>query len=75
MFLVCYSLLNSQNISKITVRKGWLLGHLWHTKKAAEVAQKKEQQLAHGESYPQWKWDDKMDGVGIASKPKGQNPK
>ena len=30
-------------------------------KKAAEVAQKKEQQLVHGEFYPQWKWDNNLD--------------
>ena len=32
-------------------------------KKAAEVAQKKEQQLAHGELYPYWKWDNNLDGA------------
>ena len=40
-------------------------------KKAAEVAQKKEQQLVHDECYLQWKWisihrvssDNKLDGI------------
>ena len=32
-------------------------------KNAAEVAQNKEQYLAHGEFYPWWKWDNNFDGA------------
>ena len=45
------------------MKKGWLLGLLQCSKKAAEVAQKKEQQLAHGEFYPQLKCDNNLDGA------------
>ena len=54
MLLVCYNLLNSQNIAtyQSVKSKKWLQGYILVAKKAAEVAQKKEQQLAHGEFYP-----------------------
>ena len=55
MLLVCYSFLHIQSISSIVVKK---VGY-WDTsgvpKKIAEVAQKKEQELAHDEFYPQSK--------------------
>ena len=55
MLLVCYNLLNCQNIANLSINEnGWLLqGYLRRVaKKAAEVAQKKEQQVVHGEFYP-----------------------
>ena len=62
MLLVCYSFLHIQSISSITVKK---VGY-WDTsgvpKKIAEVAQKKEQELAHDEFYPQSKWDKNLQG-------------
>ena len=44
MLLVCYNLLNSQNIPIIQWqgKNGWLQGPSGVAKKAAEVAQKKE---------------------------------
>ena len=50
----------------ITVKKDWLLGNV--AIKAVEVAQKHKQKLAHGEFYPQWKWDDNLDGVYFKTK-------
>ena len=54
MLLMCYNLLNSQNIlinqwqwKMVGYRKTFAVA-----KKAAEVTQKKEQKLAHGEFYP-----------------------
>ena len=48
------------------MKKEWLLTY-WDTssaaKKAAEIAKMKKQQLNHGEFYPQWKWDNNLDGV------------
>ena len=54
MLLVCYNLLNSQNIS-ITQQQRKMVGYKDTpdvVKKVAEVAQKKEQKLARGELYP-----------------------
>ena len=55
MLLVCYSSPNSQNMS---MGKCWLLTYQdtsGLTKKAAEIAQKKKQELVHGKLYLQWK--------------------
>ena len=44
MLPVCYSLLNSQNKSMNNSEKGWLLGQArLLARKAAEIAQKKDQ--------------------------------
>ena len=53
MLLVCYNLLNSQNVAtyQSIISEKWL-DTSDVAKNAAEVAQKKEQQLAHGEVYP-----------------------
>ena len=57
MLLVCYNLLSSENIpSYLSINKQWkMVGYRDASdiaKKAAKVAQKKEQWLVHGESYP-----------------------
>ena len=52
MLLVCYGLLNSQNISINKTEKRLVTRTPpAYVKKTAGVAQKKEQQLAHGELY------------------------
>ena len=52
MLLMSYGLLNSQNISvNNTEKKLVTKTPLTQLKKTAGVAQKKEQQLAHGELY------------------------
>ena len=59
MLIVRYNLLNSQNIP-INQYHWKMVGYKEISdiaKKAAAVAQKKEQWLAHVEFYPQWKWD------------------
>ena len=72
ILFVCYSLLNSQNISINNNEKGWLLTHQEDTsgvaKIAAEVAQKKEEKLDRGELYPQWKRDSNLDGVQLRNR-------
>ena len=54
MLIVSYNLLNTQNIPNN--QKQWKMVGYRNTsgvaKKAAEVTQKKEQQLVHGEFYP-----------------------
>ena len=48
------------------MKKGWLLTYqdtFGVAKIAAEVAQEEEQHLDHGEFYPQWKLDNKLDGI------------
>ena len=59
MLLVCYNLLNSQNIASelyLSINKQCEMVGYRDTsdvvKKTAKVAQKKEQKLAHGEFYP-----------------------
>ena len=60
MLLVCYTLLNSQNISMKNSEKRLVTAYQDTSGvaiKAAELAQKKQQQLDHGEFCPQWKRD------------------
>ena len=62
----------------ITVKKGWLLGHLRHSLKSYRSCTEKGAitgaKGAHGGFYPQGKWSNNLNR-GIASKTKSQNPK
>ena len=63
MLLVCYSLLNSQNISvKNSVKKSWLLV-LGQLKKLEKLHRKMNNNWPMVNFYPQWKLEDNLDEV------------